>query len=169
LPFLRSHPRIGWWNWREERKKLATKEHRENKEAEKKSYQSKLNMQIRYSTEPFLELEFSGGKSDFHDFAQVLFRGEGEIMADNEQNPDPYQNFGSKIVIEKAPDKKVSVTMTRHMIAITGDIKWLNLFAQNMKDLSEEAEPPYHVHIEYFPSHFFLAPESFPLVCSLRQ
>jgi hypothetical protein len=125
-------------------------------------------MEIRYSTAPFPELEFSGSATDFSELAQALFNGDGEIAANNGAKPDPYRRFGSRIMIKTVPRMKVIVAINQQEIAITGDTKWLSILAQNIDGLRKDAKVPYHAHIEFFQNHPYLDPNSFPLVCSLK-
>jgi hypothetical protein len=125
-------------------------------------------MQIRYSTEPFSELEFSGSATDFSGLAQALFYGDGEIATNNGAKPDPYRSSGSRIVVKTVPGMKVIVAINQQEIVITGDTKWLSILAQNIDGLGKDAKAPYHTHIEFFQDHPYLDPNSFPLVCSLE-
>ena len=125
-------------------------------------------MQIRYSTEPFSELDFSGSATDFSELAQALFYGNGEIVASNEVIPDPYHSFGSRIVVKTIPGMKVIVAINQQDILITGDAKWLSILAQNVDGLAKDAKAPYHTHIEFFQDHPYLDSKSCPLVCSLE-
>jgi hypothetical protein len=50
-----------------------------------------------------------------------------------------------------------------------GDANNLDLLAEQLEFPDDSLlSPIYHIHIEYYPEHFFLAPDSVPLIVSPR-
>ena len=77
----------------------------------------------------------------------------------------PYEQLLKAIVVESLPTRGVTFTVTNDdQLSIAGDKTKMAILADNVQSIAEADDVEGHWHVEYFPDHFFLAPESFPVV-----
>ncbi len=68
-------------------------------------------------------------------------------------------------------DQNVRVSLDRSagVLELAGDESVLNLVADNLRELAHRNTPGDHWHMEHVPGHFFLAPDSTPIVFELED
>ena len=97
------------------------------------------------------------------------------IVLIRERNPSPYDGLLEEISIALKPDAKVYIGQEEEKMVISGSQEYLSILADNLRFLVENSisfslnSEFYHIHIEYYPEHFYLEKESIPLVvCCTR-
>jgi hypothetical protein len=92
------------------------------------------------------------------------------IVLNRERNPSPYDRLLKEISIAPKLNAKVYVGQMGERMVISGSLEYLSILAENIRHLAEHpissSAVPYHIHIEYYPDHFYLEKESTPLVAS---
>jgi hypothetical protein len=53
-------------------------------------------------------------------------------------------------------------------LAISGDNSKRSVLSKNLRGFAEAGSEDEHLHVEYFPNHFYLAPESAPLIFAFK-
>jgi hypothetical protein len=79
----------------------------------------------------------------------------------------PYVGALCQIVVQREPGTKVRLTRLGEVLYLSGDVHYLEILADALEFPDDTPPTPlgnYHVHIEYFPDHFYLAPDSEPVV-----
>jgi hypothetical protein len=76
--------------------------------------------------------------------------------------PDPYDGFALSLEI-RVTNSLVCISRCDDQIGIAGSSDLLEILAQNVGFVTTNSGSN-HLHIEFYPSHFFLDPESIPLV-----
>ncbi len=110
-------------------------------------------MWICYSP-PSKEICIVGSRDEFRKLASII-----------RQTQVPYEQLLKAIVVENLPSRGVTFTVTNDdQLSITGDKTKMAILADNVQSIAETDDVEGHWHVEYFPDHFFLAPESFPVV-----
>lgn len=123
-------------------------------------------MKIRYSAQGTGEVDVEGTESDYLDFVSQLLVGKGNIAGNMEGSPAPYDKFLKSIIIKTVPGQRLSFSVTEEGdLLAAGESRGLEAIAGNLKWFVEsERRKGDHLHVEYFPDHFFLAENSIPLV-----
>ena len=92
------------------------------------------------------------------------------IVLNRERNPSPYDGLLKEISIALKPNTLVYVGQEEERMVISGSQEYLSLLADDIRFLMENSTSSnsefYHIHIEYYPEHFYLEQESIPLVVS---
>lgn len=79
-------------------------------------------------------------------------------------SPAPYSGLAVSLRIQ-VTNEKVCVSRVEDQIIITGSIEKLEILAHNIKFAADNPDGN-HEHIDYHPNHFYLAPQSVPLIVS---
>lgn len=79
------------------------------------------------------------------------------------ESPAPYTSFATKLSI-KPSTGPVCVEREQDSIVLKGDGAKLEVLAQNFETAAGMSVRDDHLHIEFYPGHYFLAAESLPLV-----
>jgi len=116
--------------------------------------------------------ELSGDRVGLHAVAESLRDAatvsEREVWHDsNDRGATPYDVFIKRMVVRQAPSK-VRITREDDVVVVTGRREELNVLADNIDSLVHGAERGDHLHIEYFPDHFYLDQGSEPLVVRME-
>jgi len=86
-------------------------------------------------------------------------------MSNQTGSPAPHEMLLKAIVVEDLPAQGVIFRVTNDdQLTITGDKSKMAILADSVQSIAEADDVEGHWHVEYFPDHFFLAPESFPVV-----
>lgn len=112
------------------------------------------------------ELEFSGNRAEFAYFSEIIEAGKGSLLL-TDMTPHPaYAYVLRKITVEQAPQKKVSieVDLPQSVALIRGDPEWLEVLRDNVRDFGASADVDEHLHVEYFPDHYYLDEQSSALI-----
>ncbi|SRR5581483_9038382 len=127
----------------------------------------KSNVQGRWSSQEGIEL--SGNPIDLGRLAGQLIEvteGLTIILAElSNEMIKPYEGAISHIVVHREPGAKLQIARIGNVMQLSGDTSYLHILAQILEfPDNEPLSPIYHVHIEFYPDHFFLAPDSEPLI-----
>jgi hypothetical protein len=73
------------------------------------------------------------------------------------------------IEVKEVPNLRVSVSVDAgsNRLSIVGDKSHLRTFSENVRWLAHDGAAGEHLHIDYFPTHLWLAESSAPLVLKL--
>lgn len=124
-------------------------------------------MLIRYSPKS-RELSITGSREDFTLLASMIRKGSGAQMSNHTGSSAPYEMLLGGIVVENLPGKSVAFSVTKdNHLSIAGDAHKMVVLAENVESIAEAVDTEGHWHIEYSPDHFFLAPDSLPVVFDL--
>jgi hypothetical protein len=123
-------------------------------------------MEVRYSAQGAGEVDVSGTESDSLYFVSQLLQGKGNIAGNMDGSPAPYDKFLKSIVIKTVPGQRLAFTVTEDGdLLVAGEYTGLEAIAGNLKWFVEkERRQGDHLHVEYYPDHFFLAENSIPIV-----
>lgn len=129
----------------------------------------KSNVQGRWHSIEGIEL--SGNPADLSRLASLLIEAtEGLTIMLAEVNSEmikPYEGMTSHIIIHIEQGAKLRIARTGNVMQLYGDASNLRMLAQNLEfPDNEPLSPLYHIHIEFYPDHFFLAANSEPLIIS---
>jgi hypothetical protein len=117
----------------------------------------------------FGQIDLSGAAAEFLEIGRLVGSGTGTVdLADAEA--DPYDLTLHRLTVATVPTDGVIVraNVDADSVEITGPLTKLAILGDNLSGMAEAA-PPYHVHIEWHPEHFYLSAESAPLIASLRS
>jgi hypothetical protein len=117
-----------------------------------------------------MEVEIAGSRSELSEIASWIRNQRSPIaIVNSEQNPAPYTNNVAVIVIQESASEKVVMRVDHDAASlhVSGSSKLLHCLADEIRELATDAEPGYHLHLEYFDGHFFLGPGSVPVVVQL--
>ncbi|ANZ37188.1 hypothetical protein BBK82_15065 [Lentzea guizhouensis] len=64
---------------------------------------------------------------------------------------------------------KVVVDVVGRDLVVTGGAEHLAVLGEVLRDLADEPDFGYHVHIDHFPDHYYLAEGSWPLVVQVTE
>jgi hypothetical protein len=121
-------------------------------------------MWICYSP-PSKEICIVGSRDEFRKLASIIRQTQRKIQTNQTGSPVPYEQLLKAIVVESLPTRGVTFTVTNDdQLSIAGDKTKMAILADNVQSIAEADDVEGHWHVEYFPDHFFLAPESFPVV-----
>ena len=121
-------------------------------------------MLVRYASRTG-EVKVLGTRDDLHHLASLVKAGRGEVPCCEDNTPGPYNKTLSTVTIFNTPGRNVVLSVTdRGTLLIDGDMTKLSVFAKNISGFAEAAGAQEHMHVEYFPGHFYLGPESAPVV-----
>ncbi|WP_162890399.1 Imm32 family immunity protein [Streptomyces olivoreticuli] len=84
------------------------------------------------------------------------------VMADGSTKPIKDIQIGEKVL---ATDPTTGRTEARPMCR--REPRWLEVLGENIEQFGAKSLPSDHLHIEYFPDHYYLAPDSTSLVVCL--
>ena len=124
-----------------------------------------IHLIVRCATEPG-EVEVSGTVETLGEWANALTRGDVEISTSTGGDPSPYSHYLAGICVRwTAPGLvQMSVDTERQALSFTGSGQSMKVLAENIRGLCREGVPGEHLHIEYFPDHFYLAESQISLV-----
>jgi hypothetical protein len=111
-------------------------------------------------------IDLGGDRASLHELAQAIreLRDVREwplnVPASTEVQPD----HGILVMLKiRITSGKVRISLDKRQITIMGSTEKLSTLAQNIEFCANNAGSN-HQHIEFHPAHFFLEPDSIPLV-----
>jgi hypothetical protein len=110
-------------------------------------------------------LSLVGTPATLLSLAEALDRGcDTTLRLAEGVDPTPYLRTANvlRVVVEAACD--VSVAVDGDVVTVRGAAPDLAILAENVKSLGEHPGKGKHLHIEYFPDHFYLRADSHPMV-----
>lgn len=121
-----------------------------------------------------IELELEGTGHALKELGNFLKNNKEDFVRIKLQNtlPEPpgsWHGFLVFIEISVVKEQKLfEIRRENHTLKIYGSSNVQDILASNITSLSEATDPKsgiaYHIHIDYYPEHFYLAPTSEPLV-----
>ncbi|GGN06293.1 hypothetical protein GCM10011609_52240 [Lentzea pudingi] len=108
------------------------------------------------------ECEIAGSTTCFERIADLIDSGTGRIAA-AVHDPAPYDAAPAKLTVRRT-EGLVRVLVSDDEVVIEGGAESLAVLADSLRGPVDLVNGSYHVHIEYFPDHFYLAEDSHPLV-----
>lgn len=121
-------------------------------------------MIIRYSPKT-REIELAGDGNELTLLAKQLLIDNCIIRSDQvKKAPFPYSENLEIIQVKHCPNHQVSIQVENDCLLVSGSLEKLGILSKNFEELGKSGAKNYHIHIEYYDDHFFLSPESMPLV-----
>ena len=127
-------------------------------------------IELRYSAPN--ELDIAGTVPELADVQQAVQEGAKssgaciELEANSSIDPSPYEEVLSKLVVETAVGP-MKVSVRNGTIRIAGSPDCLDALASFLK-FKPDAQKGDHSHYEYYEGNQWIAPDSVPLVFSVR-
>jgi hypothetical protein len=117
------------------------------------------------------ELKLRGTCSEYGDLAGLVVAGRGSLSLAPVADPRPYDGALDEITVERRPTQGVTIKLSSDActLEISGDEAHLTVLAENLSEFGEDCTPGDHMHIDYFPGHFYLGSTSHPLVIALTE
>lgn len=115
------------------------------------------------------EMELRGSGPEFQGFAAGLRSGrEVSVCLDEAPDPSPYDRSLSRVLIRSGSGKvEVALMDDGQSLLICGGAEFMAVMAANFDVFAVDGVRGEHVHIEYFPDHYYLAEDADPLVLAL--
>lgn len=121
-------------------------------------------MFVSYS-ENTKEIEIAGNKDELVNLSKNLLKNNTEILLHSDElDPSPYSKFLKKIRIQIIQNHFVEFQVIEESLLVKGSYEKLLILAENIENFGNDGDKDDHFHIEYFHEHFYLSPESNPLV-----
>ena len=88
-------------------------------------------------------------------------------------DPAPYDGLLERVIVE-ITSGLVKIQVNARDLIFSGGLEAMSVLGQNFEyfgnvPLDERQVKGYHMHIEYYPQHFFLSPDAVPMVVSSRE
>jgi hypothetical protein len=120
------------------------------------------------------DLELGGNTQGLLGLAQRLMR-KGETQFDlplstSGADPTPYDGVLSRISVKIGGEQPLYIGRTDDTLRIEGSQKAVEIFASDLESLARQGaqrtmgSPRVHMHVEYYPGHYFLDERSEPIV-----
>lgn len=95
--------------------------------------------------------------------------GAGYLQLDGVDDPWPYDHALDRIEVVVSPEwLTITCLDDRGVLRISGTADRLAILAANVHDLASTGSTGDHLHIEWFPEHFYLSEDSEALVISFE-
>ena len=125
-------------------------------------------MFIRYSNKDKIhELEIGVNKKELLYLSHKIKENGFEIHTNfqKELSAAPYSIFLSGLQVRISDEKWVEFQVTEDSkLLLQGNVQKLSILSDVMLSFAEEWHTGEHLHIEYFPGHFYLSPKSVPVI-----
>jgi hypothetical protein len=111
------------------------------------------------------EAALSGKAAEYNEFAAILERGHGSLELDQAADVTPYDSALSAIDVDESDGDAVFILVDRDRsrLAVRGPKRLLSVLADVVRDAATSGDPEGHVHVEYFPGHYYLGEGSVSL------
>ncbi|MGW9032844.1 Imm32 family immunity protein [Streptomyces sp. NPDC055722] len=107
------------------------------------------------------EVDLSASAEELTELASAVAQGKGLLSAT--LSPGGNAMAGVEVRGTSGPGVLIYRDAERRILVISGDSASRAVLAENLRDMAT-AEGGGHLHIDYFPGHFYLAEGSLPLV-----
>ncbi|MER5663192.1 Imm32 family immunity protein [Streptomyces mirabilis] len=107
------------------------------------------------------EVDLSASAEELTWLASAVARGEGLLSSTSSRGSDALA--GVEVLKSSGPGVLIRRDAERQILVISGDSAGRAVLAENLRALATD-EDGGHLHIDYFPGHFYLAEGSLPLV-----
>jgi hypothetical protein len=119
---------------------------------------------VRLVSDPgYSEVDLSASAEELTRLASAVAQGEGLLSSTS--SPGSNALTGVEVRKTSGPGVLIHRDAERQMLVISGDSAGRAVLAENLQAMAT-AEDGGHLHIDYFPGHFYLAEGSLPLVVS---
>jgi hypothetical protein len=132
-------------------------------------------IQIRYSPEPFVELDLQGSNAELAELRDSLHcfadgtEVEVKIDTDHQIDSSPYAHALKGLLVRRGADRIV-LRVENDILILSGKPTYLRLFADNLPyDAEHTSSVDYHVHFDAAGREDHVAEESLDIVLSLRR
>jgi hypothetical protein len=117
---------------------------------------------VAFSIQP-RELELAGTADELRSLGGAIESGAGSFALQTNADVSPYDIALRHLKIETNSREGVAISVDQenNQIIISGPIERLMILGQNVSNAASSGD---HLHIEYFPDHFYLDRDSVPLV-----
>ena len=117
------------------------------------------------------EMKISGTRVQLRELARRLrSEGEGTVTLYSVSDPSPYSRSLEIIEFCRRSGKVcISLVQDKSSLMIKGDTESLDVFADNIDEFASKADSGTHLHIEYYPGHYYLAEGSESLVITITD
>ncbi|MEU6642424.1 hypothetical protein ABZ863_07720 [Saccharomonospora sp. NPDC046836] len=108
----------------------------------------------------------SGSPEEYLAFADALTRSSGTIELDEEADVKPYEYALARIEVQENSTRDsvlINVNQEHNALVIEGPGDKLPALGNVVRDSATSGHPRGHVHVEYFPGHFYLGEGSVPI------
>ncbi|MFE6824605.1 hypothetical protein [Streptomyces sp. NPDC057690] len=117
---------------------------------------------VRLVSDPaFGEVDLSASAEELARLASAVARGEG--LLGSACRPETNALVGVKVDKTSGPGVLIHRDAERQLLVISGDSAGRAVLAENLRAMATDEEGG-HLHIDYFPGHFYLAEGSLSLV-----
>ncbi|MER7689915.1 hypothetical protein [Streptomyces sp. NPDC097610] len=117
---------------------------------------------MRVVSDPgYTEVALSASAEELTWLASAVARGEGLLSFTSSPGGDALA--GVEVLKSSGPGVLIRRDAERQILVISGDSAGRAVLAENLRALATD-EDGGHLHIDYFPGHFYLAEGSLPLV-----
>jgi len=111
------------------------------------------------------EISVIGSREEFVALSSMIRNTGGRMASNQTGSPAPYDKLLAAVIVEHVPGQSVKFSVTPdEALQISGDKVKMGILATNVESFAKESPDNHHSHEEYFPGHFYLAPDSFPVV-----
>ncbi|WP_037604645.1 Imm32 family immunity protein [Streptacidiphilus rugosus] len=110
----------------------------------------------------FTEVDLTGSADELHRLADAVATGEARLSASPAPDDD-VALLGIEVRTSPGPGVLVRLDPERRILLISGDQAGRTVLAENLRGIASAADGG-HLHLDYFPGHFYLAEGSVPLV-----
>ncbi|KJY28083.1 hypothetical protein [Streptomyces sp. NRRL S-495] len=107
------------------------------------------------------EVDLTASAEELNRLAAAVAEGEGLLSSTPSAGSDALT--GIEVKKTAGPGVLVRLDSERQVLVISGDSAGRTVLAENLRGIAS-AEDGGHLHIDYFPGHFYLAEGSLPLV-----
>jgi hypothetical protein len=119
---------------------------------------------VRLISDPgYSEVDLSASAEELTRLASAVARGEGLLSSTSSPGSDALA--GVEVKKTSGPGVLIHRDAERQLLVISGDSAGRAVLAANLQAMAT-ADDGGHLHIDYFPGHFYLAEGSLPLVVS---
>ena len=109
------------------------------------------------------EVELTGSAEELNRLAEAVAAGAGWLSST--ASPGSHALTGVEVKGTFGPRVLIRLDPERQILVISGDSASRAVLADNLRGMAS-AEDGGHLHVDYFPGHFYLAEGSLPLVVS---
>jgi hypothetical protein len=114
------------------------------------------------------EIELAGSAKELSLLSrQLLFDNKTVNLEYESLEPFPYSRNLESIQVKHFSDQAVKISIEGNSLLIEGSRDKLLILSENFDRQGDELKN-YHIHIEYYDGHFFLSPDSKPLIVNFK-
>src|ERR1700730_18202091 len=125
-------------------------------------------MMIRFTARTN-EVAISGTRAELNQLATLLRGAEGGAIPTGDGPLGSYEKLLHGILIEDNPGASVVFSATNDdKLVIIGDSAKRHVPSKSVSDFANLAAESEHLHIDYYPEHFYLGPHSASTVISFK-